>query len=125
MQPSEVDRPAAVDLVVDASQFVCDSVGDVRSETQTHTQVKGVFPALSSIITCSVFVFSPCSGARVGPDHHSSVILHGHDGGLTHNKQTGKRADKHTALIIGQHLSRLNSQLHHPPCPSSSSETVK
>lgn len=83
MQPSEVDRPAAVDLVVDASQFVCDSVGDVRSETQTHTQVKGVFPALGSIITCSVFVFSPCSGARVGPDHHSSVILHGHDGGLT------------------------------------------
>ncbi|XP_035772098.1 trafficking protein particle complex subunit 1 [Neolamprologus brichardi] len=52
------------------------------------TQVKGVFPALGSIVTCSVFVFSPCSGARVGPDHHSSVILHGHDGGLTHdNKQ--------------------------------------
>lgn len=109
---------------MDASQFVCDSVGDVRSETNTQTgEVKGVFPAL--IITCSVFVFSPCSGARVGPDHHSSVILHGHDGGLTHdNKQTGKRADKHPALIIGQHLSCLNSQLHHPPCPSSS-ETVK
>lgn len=90
------NQPAAVDPVVDPGQFVRHSVGDVGSDWRRQRQT-GEFTWTQVIMRTQQVSSSPCGSPGIGSDHHSSIVLHRHDGGLKHTHNT-----LGSAPIIGQ-----------------------